>query len=84
MRVISICLINATAVITLPECLIPGARPGVSRGASRRPVRLIVNIIPKLRAKSAHTGTLRCAKHIAHTMNRDKMKSGIVRQYHFA
>jgi hypothetical protein len=62
----------------------PGACPGVSRGASRWPVRLIVNIIHKLRSKSAHTGTFRCAKHITHTMNRDKMKSGTVLQYHFA
>ena len=58
-------------LIPLPECLMPGARPGVSRGASRRPVRLIVNIIRKLRPKSEHTGTLWCAKHYAHTMNRD-------------
>ena len=71
-------------LITLPECLMPGARPGVSRDASRRPVLLIVNIIHKLRSKSAQTGTLRCAKHITHTMNRDKMKSGTVLQYHFA
>jgi hypothetical protein len=41
-------------IITLPECLIPGAVPGVSRGASRGQVRLLVNIIQKLRAKSAH------------------------------
>ena len=41
-------------LITLPECLMPGAVPGVSRGTSRGQVRLLVNIIQKLRAKRAH------------------------------